>query len=402
MLQHALEHEACSRNIDKHMLTDIHRPYQECVACVMDTSDPDITFDDAGVCNHCHGFESFWRPRWFPNAEGARKLEAMLEKARAEGKGKDYDCIIGLSGGVDSSYLALKVKEFNLRPLVVHVDCGWNSELAVHNIEQIVKYCGYDLHTHVVDWEEVKDLQLAFLRSGVANQDVPQDHAFFAALYGTAIKHGIKTVISGGNIATESIFPKNWLGDNMDKRNLRAIHQRFGTGKLRSYPMVGFFNYYIGYPFLHGMRVLRPLNYMPYDKRAAVRELVEKVGYKEYGRKHGESVFTKFFQNYYLPTRFGMDKRRPHYASLIVSGQISRAEAVQALAEPLYDERELDQDMDYFCKKLSLTRPEFEALLNVEKHDWRDYPNNEKLYLTLKKLQGLVQRMLGRGVTIYS
>jgi hypothetical protein len=254
----------------------------------------------------------------------------------------------------------------------------------------------------VVDWEEVRDLQLAFLQSGVANQDVPQDHAFFAALYGTAMKHGIKTVISGGNIATEAVFPKAWLGDNMDKKNLLAIHKRFGSGKLKTFPLVGFFNYYIGYPFIHGMRVLRPLNFMPYDKRIAVRTLVETVGYKEYGRKHGESVFTKFFQNYYLPTRFGMDKRLPHLSSLIVSGQLSRDEAMQALAEPLYDARELDQDIDYFCKKLALSRSEFEALLTVEKHDWRDYPNNEQRYLALKRAQGFVERLLGRGVKIYS
>ena len=384
------------------METPVNRPYQECTRCVMDTSDPQITFDADGVCNHCHHFESFWKPRWWPNAEGAQKLEAILARVREEGKNKPYDCIIGLSGGVDSSYLALKVKEFNLRPLVVHVDCGWNSELAVHNIEQIVKQCGYDLHTVVVDWEEVKDLQLAFLRSGVANQDVVQDNAFFAALYSTAIKHGIKTVISGGNIATEAVFPKAWLGDNMDRKNILAIHKRFGTGKLRNYPTVSFFNYYIGFPFIHGMRVIRPLNYMPYDKNAALRELVERVGYKEYGRKHGESVFTKFFQNYYLPTRWNMDKRRPHYASQICSGQLTRAQAVQALAEPLYDPRELDMDKEYFCKKLSLTREQFDALLEAPKHDWRDYPNNEALYLKLKRVQSFIERLLGRGVKIYS
>jgi N-acetyl sugar amidotransferase len=281
----------------------MHRIYQECTRCVMDTSDPDIRFDAAGVCNHCHEFDSFWKPRWHPDAKGKQLLDGMVARIREAGKNKPYDCIIGLSGGVDSSYLALKVKEMGLRPLVVHVDCGWNSELAVHNIEQIVKHCGFDLQTVVVDWEEVKDLQLAFLRSGVANQDVPQDHAFFAALYSVAIKHGITTVISGGNIATEAVVPKAWLGDNMDAKNIRAIHTRFGTGKLKSYPLVSFFNYYIGYPFIHGMRVIRPLNFMEYDKRAALRELVERVGYKEYGRKHGESIFTKFFQNHYLPTR---------------------------------------------------------------------------------------------------
>ncbi|MFM9889413.1 MAG: N-acetyl sugar amidotransferase [Rickettsiales bacterium] len=376
--------------------------YRQCTRCVMDTSDPAITFDAGGVCNHCHQFDTFWQPRWHPDAEGARRLEAMLAGVRRAGQGRDYDCVIGLSGGIDSAYLAVKAREWNLRPLVVHVDCGWNSELAVHNIEAVVKHCGYDLHTAVVDWEEVKDLQLAYLRSGVANQDVPQDHAFFAGLYGEAVKHNIQYVLSGGNIATEATFPKAWHGDAMDVRNLRAIHKRFGHGKLRSYPTVSFFDYYIGYPFLHRMKVLRPLNFMEYDKRAAMRELVEQVGYKEYGRKHGESIFTRFFQNHYLPARFGMDKRLAHYSSMIHSGQISRAQAVQALAEPLYDARELESDIAYFCKKLSLTRAEFDALMAAPKHDWRDYPNNERYYLALKKMQGLVKRLLGREVSVYA
>lgn len=376
--------------------------YQQCTRCVMDTTDPEITFDAAGVCNHCHKFDAFWRPRWFPNAEGHAKLDAMLAAVREAGKGKEYDCVIGLSGGIDSAYLAYKAREWNLRPLVVHVDCGWNSELAVHNIEAVVKHCGYDLHTVVVDWEEVKDLQLAYLRSGVANQDVPQDHAFFAGLYGEAIKHNISTVLSGGNIATEAIFPKSWHGDAMDVKNLRAIHKRFGTGKLRSYPTVSFFDYYIGYPFIHRMKVLRPLNYMKYDKREAMNELVAKVGYREYGRKHGESIFTRFFQNHYLPTRFGQDKRLPHYSSMINSGQMTRAEAVQALAEPLYDMRELEQDIEYFCKKLSLTRAEFDALMAAPKHDWREYPNNEKYYLVLKRVQTFVRKLLGKDVSVYA
>lgn len=382
-------------------MTDSRTP-QQCTRCVMDTSDPEIVFDAQGLCNHCHQFDTFWRPRWHPGAEGAKQLEAMLAAVRSAGKAKPYDCIIGISGGIDSSYLAYKAREWNLRPLVVHVDCGWNSELAVHNIEQVIRTCGYDLHTVVVDWEEVKDLQLAYLRSGVANQDVPQDHAFFAGLYGEAIKHGIDYVLSGGNIATEAIFPKSWHGDAMDVRNLRAIHTRFGTGKLRSYPTVSFFNYYIGYPFIHRMKVLRPLNYMAYDKREAMRELCEAVGYKEYGRKHGESIFTRFFQNHYLPTRFGQDKRLPHYSSMINSGQMTREQAIQALAEPLYDARELESDIEYFCKKLSLTRAEFDALMHAPKHDWREFPNNARRYLALKTIQSLVKCLLGREVSLYA
>lgn len=378
------------------------RNYQQCSRCVMDTTDPEIHFDVDGVCSHCHEFEQVWRPRWHPDAEGAVKWANLAARIREEGKNKPYDCIIGLSGGADSSYLAVKMRECGLRPLAVHVDCGWNSELAVHNIEQIVTRCEYDLHTHVVDWEEVKDLQIAFLRSGVANQDAPQDHAFFAALYATAVKNNIRYVISGGNIATESIFPKTWHGNAMDLRNLRAIHRRFGAGKLRSYPTASFFAQYVYYPFIRKMSVVRPLNYMPYNKPKAMEELVRTMGYKEYGRKHGESIFTKFFQNYYLPTRFGIDKRLPHLSSMICSNTLTREEALAELAKPLYEPDELAQDREYFCKKLSLTSDQLDELLNAPKHDWREYPNSHDLFLLLKKIQSAVERVTGRRVKTYS
>lgn len=208
---------------------------------------------------------------------------------------KGYDCILGLSGGVDSSYLALKLYEAGIRPLVVHVDGGWNSELAVQNIENIVNYCGWHLHTIVIDWEEMKDLQLAYLKSAIANQDVPQDHAFFASLYHFAIKNGVNYVISGGNLATESIFPKAWHWSAMDADNLYAIHNKFGERKFKNYKTIGVYELYFYYPFIKKMKTIRPLNFMPYIKSEALQELKQKIGYKEYARKHGESVFTKFF-----------------------------------------------------------------------------------------------------------
>ena len=213
---------------------------QRCTRCVMDTTDPEIVFDRDGVCNHCLEFDNHTRKRWFPNDEGASILSKLFEKIKRQGEGREYDCIIGLSGGIDSSYLALVLKDYGLRPLVVHVDAGWNSELAVHNIERVVKYCGYDLHTHVLDWQEVKDLQLAYLKAGVANQDVVQDHAFFASLYRFAIRNKIKYVISGGNIATESIFPMAWHHSAMDAINLRSIHKNYGSRKLRDYKTIVF------------------------------------------------------------------------------------------------------------------------------------------------------------------
>ena len=378
------------------------REYQVCTRCVMDTTDTEIVFDAQGVCNHCIRFDTVVRAQWFPNEEGARRLEQMITRIKADGVGKPYDCILGLSGGVDSSYLAVKAKEWGLRPLVVHVDGGWNSELAVANIEKIVKYCSFDLHTHVVDWDEMRDLQLSYLRSGVANQDVPQDHAFFASLYHFATKHRIRTVLSGGNLATESIFPASWHGDAMDERNLRAIHKRFGREKLRTYSTIGFFSYFFWYPFVVGMRTARPLNFMPYDKASAIAYLESTIGWRAYPRKHGESLFTKFFQNHYLPLKFGYDKRRPHLASLIVSGQMSRDEAMRQLELPLYDPDELEQDIIFFCKKLQITRPEFDALMAAKIHHYSEFPNQDRMYQTVKRLQQFAERLLGRRVKVYS
>ena len=222
-----------------------------CTRCVMDTTDSKIIFNENGVCNHCLEFKEGISKRWFPTADGEKKLKAIYEKMKKENAHKAYDCILGLSGGVDSSYLALKLHEAGIRPLVVHVDAGWNSELAVANIERIIHYCGWHLHTIVIDWEEMKDLQLAYLKSGIANQDVPQDHAFFASLYHFATKYGVNYIISGGNIATESIFPKSWHWDAMDADNLKAIHKKFGTKKLKNYKTIGFYELYFYYPFIN-------------------------------------------------------------------------------------------------------------------------------------------------------
>lgn len=376
--------------------------YRQCTQCVMDTSDPLIAFDAQGVCNHCRQFEITSREEWFPNEEGARRWAAIAQQIKADGQGREYDCILGLSGGVDSSYLALKVKDWGLRPLVVHVDAGWNSELAVANVEKIVKHCDFDLHTHVVDWEEMRDLHLAYLKAGVANQDVPQDHVFFASLYHFATQNKIRTILSGGNIATEGIFPKAWHGSAMDAINLKAIHRRYGERPLRSYSTIGFFDYFIWYPFVRKMRTVRPLNYMPYDKAAAVSELTQTVGWRSYGRKHGESLFTKLFQNHYLPVKFGYDKRIPHFSSLIVSGQMSRDEALAKLQEPLYDPRELELDIAYFCKKLRIARADYDAFLRAPAHHHTDFPTWDGRYRLVKRAQGIVERLLGRQVKVYS
>lgn len=367
----------------------------------MDTSDAEITFDEAGVCSHCRNFDSVTSKRWFPSPDGARMWAEKIDEIKLAGKGHEYDCIIGLSGGVDSSYLALKAKEWGLRPLVVHVDAGWNSELAVSNIESVVKACGYDLHTIVIDWEEMRDLQLAYLKSSLANQDVPQDHAFFANLYQFAVDNKVKYILSGGNIATESIFPTSWHGDAMDAINLKAVHRRFGTGKLKQYRTISLMDYYLIYPFVYGMRTVRPLNYMPYEKQQAITAL-QATGWRPYGRKHGESRFTKLFQNYYLPKKFGFDKRRPHYASLVVSGQMTRDEALAALDEPLYDEKDLAADLAFFCKKLGISEAQFQQYMNEPNRHYTDFDNWDSRKQLIKALQNGYRRLRGRDINVYS
>jgi len=376
--------------------------YRECSFCVMDTSDPEISFDEHQRCNHCREFERLLGRAWFPNEEGARRLDGILARIRAEGRGREFDCLLGLSGGVDSSYLALKAFEWGLRPLVVHVDTGWNSELSVQNVERIVKHTGFELHTHVVNWETMRDLQLSYLRAGIANQDVPQDHAIFAGLYHFAEKSRVRFVLSGGNYATEAILPRAWLGFAMDARNLRAINRRFGNGSLEGFPTIGFFKYYIENPLIRRMTPVRPLNYMPYSQTAAVAYLESEVGWRNYPRKHGESLFTRFFQNYYLPTRFGYDKRRPHLSTLIAAGSIGRDEAARLLAEPLYDKAELARDREYICRKLRIGQEELEAFMEAPVHQYSEFANWDRWHSVLKRTQRLAERISGRSVTVYS
>lgn len=365
--------------IQKAAFVPAGRAYQVCTRCVMDTTDPEIQFDEHGLCNHCHYFDTAIRRAWPSFASGNQvELERMIQTVKAYGKGKRYDCIIGLSGGIDSSYLAVKVAEWGLRPLVVHVDAGWNSELAVMNIEQVCRRLGFDLVTHVVDWEEMRDMQLAFLRSNLANQDVPQDHAFFAALYGYAEKADIKYVINGSNFATESILPATWGYDAMDATHVKSIHARFGSRPRGDFPIVSFFDLNVKYPFILKMEVLRPLNLLAYKKEDAIRILEKDYGWRYYGGKHYESRWTRFFQAYYLPYKFGYDKRKAHLSSLVLSGQMSRADALEALKVPLYDPKLLSEDKLFIAKKLGLSLLEFEALIDQPAHHFSEFPTHQR------------------------
>ncbi|CAN1518599.1 WbuX, N-acetyl sugar amidotransferase [Paracoccaceae bacterium] len=352
----------------------------------MDTSDPWITFDSEGVCNHCLSYDAAMA-RLGDAAARKAKLESMVSHLKTQGRGKDYDCIMGLSGGVDSSYLAwYAVKELGLRPLMVHVDAGWNSELAVNNIQNIVQRLGLDLHTKVINWEEIRDLQRAYFLSGLANQDVPQDHAFFAALYNEARAFGIKDIVTGGNLQTESILPSAWGHDAMDSTNILAIHKKFGRVKLREFPIHSNWQRFFYKRFINPMRTHRPLDCIDYNKDHAKDFLKSELGWRDYGGKHYESIFTKFFQAHYLPTKFGYDKRLAHLSSLIVSGQMTKDEAKAELQRPLYDLTELEQDRIYWIKKIGLTIEEYNRVMVEKPGFYADYPNSEALRLRLRKV----------------
>jgi N-acetyl sugar amidotransferase len=347
----------------------------------MDTTDPWISFDEKGVCNHCNNYFQYEKSYQLVGDAAKAELQRIVNLLKIEGKDKSYDCIMGLSGGVDSSFLAYyATKELGLRPLVVHVDSGWNSELAVNNIQNIVQRLNLDLHTLVLDWEEIKDLQLAFFKSGIANLDVPQDHAFIASLYQEAQKYGIKYILNGGNMATESILPAAWGYDASDAVHVKGIHKKFGTIPLKTYPIYSDFKKLFYYPFYTRMQVFRPLEYIPYNKQDAKKVLIEKLGWRDYGGKHYESTFTKFFQAYYLPTKFGYDKRKAHLASLIVSKQMTRQDALYELEKPLYDPKQLEEDKLFFAKKLGISVDEFENIMKQKPTTYKNFPNHEDFY----------------------
>lgn len=338
--------------------------YQQCIQCVLDTNDdPNITFDEKGVCSFCRSYAEHEHEFIKTGREAQQELERIVAEIKKAGAGKKYDCIIGLSGGVDSTYLALKAKEFGLRPLAVHFDNGWNSELAVSNIENIVTRLGFDLHTHVIDWEEFRDLQIAFLKASVVDIEVVTDHAIFASLYQIAVANNIKYILSGVNYVTESVLPPSWVHDKRDHIHIRAINKQFGTRPLKKFPL--FTSSLKIKSTWHGIKSVGLLNYFPYIKADVKKTITEQLHWRDYGGKHYESVFTRFYQGYILPVKFGIDKRRAHLSNLICSGQITREEALAELAKPAYAEQQKTTDYDFVLKKFGFT------LLNL-KQLWRN------------------------------
>lgn len=353
------------------------RPYQMCTVTVMDTTDPDIWFDENGVSSHVLKFRETMEPIVEAANTGQRKddLAKLVETVKASGKGKPYDCVIGVSGGVDSSYMVLQAVKLGLRPLAVHFDSGWNSELAVDNINNIITRLDLDLFTDVVDWREMRDLQLSFFKASVPNCDIPTDHALPSVAYQQAAKYGIKYIFSGTNLSSESILPKSWGYRNSDAIHVKGIQKRFGTVPLKQYPIMGLFKRFFYYEQVRGIKSVRLLDYMPYFPIEAKQTITEELGWRDYGGKHYESVFTRYFQGYYLPHKFGIDKRKAHYSSLILSGQMTRDEALAKLAEPTYDEKLREQDHAYIAKKLGVSVEELEAIFAQAPVDHLEYPN---------------------------
>lgn len=368
--------------------------YKICKNCVMDTTDSKIQFDENGVCDHCNTFKNSIQPFWHTDNRGKVKLEELVKKIKIEGKGKDFDCMMGMSGGIDSSYLLYKmVTEFGLRPLVFHVDAGWNSQIAVNNIEKLVDGLGLDLYTEVINWEEMKDLQLAFFKSGVPHIDVPQDHAFFATMYKFASKYKIKTILTGGNYSTECVRnPLEWMYYQSDSIQLKDIYKKHGTGKLSDYPVTNILWHKVWLPYYKGIKLYRPLDFIPYNKDEAMQTLVEKFGYQKYPQKHFESRFTRFYEGFWLPQRFGYDTRKVQFSSLILTNQMTREESLEKLKNESYTDEQIKEDFEYISNKLGITSDELWSYFHGPKKTFKDYKSQENIYnfgASLLKILGI-------------
>lgn len=351
----------------------MNKEYKICIRCIMDTTEKDITFDESGICNHCRNAEKMLLNFPMDDLRGSSQLNKIVDEIKKKGINKRYDCIIGVSGGVDSTFVAYKVKQLGLKPLAVHLDNGWDSELAVNNIKKTLDILGIDLYTFVLDWEQFKDLQISFLKAAVPDGEIPTDHAIGALLYKMAVKMGIKYIISGTNLSTESIMPKTWAYGHGDWKYIKSIHKMFGKMSLKSYPHYTLYDMFY-YKMIRGIKNIRLLNLITYRKEDAMEILRNDLRWEYYGGKHYESIYTRFYQSYILPHKFGIDKRRAHLSSLIISGQISRETALQEMSKEIYSKEKIDEDRDYVIKKLDLSEDEFEGLMELPNKNYSDYP----------------------------
>lgn len=367
--------------------------FQICNNCIMDTTDSTLTFDEKGWCDYCNNYYSNIVPNWDTGERGQRELFKITEKIKAEGKGKDFDCIIGISGGLDSSYLTYIAKEkLGLRPLLFHVDAGWNTDQAVGNIEKLVDALGIDLYTEVINWEEIKDLQVALLKSQIPHQDIAQDTAFFSTLYKFARENKIKYTLTGGNYSTECCRePEEWGAyPGTDKTLILDIHSKFGKFPLKTFPIVDVFTSKIYYKYIFGMNIIKPLNFIPYIKKDAEALLENCFGWKKFQHKHHESRFTRFFEDYWLPRKFGFDRRKAHFSSLILTGQMTREEALNRIKTPELDKHFLEQEFEYIAYKLDLTVDELKEIFDGENKSSYDYKSKRVLIEMGSKLMSVL------------
>ncbi|MEM7102345.1 MAG: N-acetyl sugar amidotransferase [Bacteroidota bacterium] len=375
------------------------RPFRQCAISVMDTiADPDITFDEKGICNYYHEFKAAVKAHVFEGEAGEKKLAETVKTIKKRAGGSQYDCILGLSGGADSSYMAVLAKQLGLNPLVVHFDYGWNTELAVNNIEQLVTKLDYDLYTYVMDWEEFKDLQRSYFKASVLDLDVPADHMIFGALYKTASKYNVKTVLSGNNVMTEHTLPKSWNYNKFDMVNLKNIHKTYSKRPLKKLPALGVWDQ-AWYQLVKDIQRVNILDYIPYNKEAIKGILMTDYGWRDYGGKHYESVFTRFYQGYILPKKWQIDKRKAHLSNLIFAGQLTKEEAEAEMVKPCYDPKLQQEDFHYVAKKLGFTDEEFEQVLTQPNRAHEEFGTDKgqrqfyfKIMRTIKPISRIVKK----------
>lgn len=359
-----------------------NRQFQVCTSCVMDTTDSNIVFDENGVCDHCLDFEQNVKPNWHTDERGDADLKKIIAKIKEDGKGRDFDCIMGMSGGADSSYLLhVAIKKYGLRPLVFHVDGGWNSQIAVNNINVMIEKLGLDLYTEVINWEEMKAFQKAYFKAGVSNIDIPQDHAFIATLYHFAAKHKIKYILNGGNISTECVRnPLEWIYYGTDMAQIKDIRKQFCDNPLKTYPFSNVLKHKLYLRYIQRIQVVKPLNYFPYIKEEAMKELEREYGWEPYPQKHFESRFTRFYEGYWLPRKFGYDTRKVQYSSLILTGQMTRDEALENLKTPAISDEDAKHDFEYIANKLDISQSELQSYFDQPNKTYRDYKNQESMF----------------------